>query len=170
MVNKNKTTRNTRKKRLTAEEYSKQVEKRSIKKSVKKGITTSEIKNLLGATQTEVNQHSKRLLEPIIKDKEMLELVATPENMSKMKHRLEHRIKVKDLTGRVLLTTHIMNKTTEKAIMDIKTAIQDEGQEIDGKSPHIIDNLKEKGWLNIKKETDGIIATVELTTIFRKGN
>lgn len=154
-----------------AEQYLRKIKRTpTINQAIKRGITTSNIPDALRATQAQIKQAKKDILKNLVADPELLELLTLPENMNKLKHRLEYRVEFKDQQGKTLATVGTFNKTPEEVVNELKKTIV-EGEEIDHtKTPTLarkLEQLKTYTKLNIKEK--GKVKRAFINIVFRKG-
>lgn len=143
--------------------YIKKIKKRgTISKVIKGGIVGITISNVQKITKREIFEKTKKMLEPLVLDKEILELIAKEENMQKIKHRLEYRITISDGKGKKIEAS-LFNKTPMQALLKLKEVFG-EGKTVDYPERA----LKELGWIPSGKSEKITVKYVACTIIFRK--
>lgn len=112
----------------------------SIQKYLRKGISKATIDPTTKITNTLINKITKKLLLPIVNDKQALKLLSTPENFKKLKNRLEYHLTGSN-KGKLNLEANTHGKTILKAITETQTAINTTGSKYNK-----IKNLKNNNW------------------------
>lgn len=109
-------------KETPAEKYLKHVvkDKRRIDKLISKGITETAIENLNLLDRGSTHKAYMKMLEPLVKDKELLEIIALEENIKKFKHRIQTNIIMKSADGKVEIELKTFNKTIDEIRRDLK--------------------------------------------------
>lgn len=94
--------------------------RRNIDKLISKGITETTVNNLHKFSRNRIHKTYMEMLSPLVKDKELLHIIALNENVQKFKHRIQTIIEFKSEDGRVELELRTFNKTLEQVERDIK--------------------------------------------------
>jgi hypothetical protein len=151
------------------EKYLKKVSKRgNLNTSIKKGIASVEIKDIKKADNKTIFDKQKELLSELVLDNKLLELIVSEENMKKMKHRFEHRIKIVDAEGKTLIEANKFNVTLTQLAKEIKKLIRDNEEVSDVSPREVTTKLKSNGY-QPRFNSPGNVKRVEVQTIFRKG-
>jgi len=74
------------------------------------------------------------MLKPLVKDKELLEIIALEENVKKFKHRIQTNIFMKSADGKVEIELKTFNKTIDEIKRDLKDLMKQDVFESDLKS------------------------------------
>lgn len=144
--------------------YLKEIEKRpTIHEAIKEGITQVTIKNIHKVSQKTIQDAQKDLLKDLIIDKNLINLVTTPENTKKLASRYENRIMVKDTEGKVVAIAVKYNTTPEQVINEIKNNLKQFGEE-----EYIEKKLGKMGYQTDGRSGKVIIGNIDMTIIFRK--
>lgn len=99
--------------------YLKKIKKRgTIDQTIKRGITDAYIYNTKAQT-SELNTVKRKLLGPLVMDKEHLELLITHENFKKLKHRYEYHISFKGDGNKELARSYEHNQTPEEVLQKL---------------------------------------------------
>lgn len=151
-----------------AQKYLKKLKKqyggRSLERLLKKGIQAVRINNILTATNNTIHVANRKLIQDIVLDKRIQDIIASEENMKKMKFRLEHRIELINTKGETLATLNKVGKTLRETTNDLKNTLQ-KGQEI--KYEKSLNTLKGLGY-NTNFNQKGTLNRIQVTTILRK--
>lgn len=152
-----------------AQQYTQQIKKtKNIQQHLKKGITQTTIPNVLTATQETINKAKQKLLEPLVLDKQILQIITTPQNFNKLQHRIEYKLNVKNEKEETLGTTNKFNDNPENIIHQTKQIIKKDESIKKSETSKIQRKLENNGWNKYEHKKDGYIETVSLTLIFRK--
>lgn len=152
--------------------YIKIKQKPTMNQIIKKGITTETINNTKNTNQQQINQIKRKLLEPLIKDQQLLEILSEDQNFNKLKNRLDYKLTIQGetITGQAELAKAEKHGTTiNEAIQEInQTIIIGERTKKDETTP-LIQRLKDLGWYNTETLLEGYITNPKLTITLRKG-
>lgn len=108
-----------------AQKYLKTVGKRKrIDDLIGKGITETTVANLLLTGRKGSHQAYKKMLEPLVKDKELLDIIALEENVNKFKHRIQASITITSSDGVVEIPLKIFNKSLIEIENDFKSILR----------------------------------------------
>lgn len=163
--------------RRSAEQYLKKVKKgKKIDESIAKGISYYKVRNALTSREAEKREAKEKLFSRLVYDKELLGLLITDENLKKISHRFEYKIRITDRIGTTLATTTGFLRTPDRAIEEIRQNIH-EGEEIkyDGfessstATMPTAKRLEAIGYEKLKIIRTGTISGAEITIVFRKG-
>lgn len=89
--------------------------------NLNKGTTTTTIENTFKFTPQDIKQQYKTLLKPLIKDDDILDIMASEENMQKIQYRLQYQITLTDINGNQIANlNHIGQKTITRVLTDMK--------------------------------------------------
>jgi len=104
-----------------AEKYLRKVEKsKKIEDLISVGITESDIGDLRFTGKKNMHEAYKKMLKPLVKDKELLNILALEENVRKFKHRLQTTIVMSSEDGRVEIAIKTFNKDLAEIKNDFK--------------------------------------------------
>lgn len=95
----------------------------TIDEILNKGTTTTTITNIHKTTQNEQKKALKKILTPITKDKQLLDILTQPHNLNQYKHRLEYKTTLYN-KNKPLITTTTTNTTPQQHSQTIKKAIE----------------------------------------------
>lgn len=138
-----------------------------IDKEIQPGISKTNIKNIERLTGNQAQIEYKKLLSPLVKDKELLDLLATEHNVQKFKNRLELVINIHG-EGQILGTINKIGVTLIEATNDMKKLIKEIGL-IDKQYPKILTDWLKENKYNIKQlYKTGVINNIHGQLIFRK--
>lgn len=144
-----------------------------IEKTINQGITQTTINNIYQTNTQDTTNAIKTLLQPLVKDQEILNLLTQDQNQQKLKHRLQHQIQIQDNTNQTLLNLqHIGKKTIQQVINEIQKNIP-AGTNIDSeegtpKNTNILlQTLRQLGYTT-QTTHQGTTAKAKLTITFRK--
>lgn len=154
----------------SAEQYIARLKRKgyNIERNLKGGIGKTTIKNAYATNPNKIKKHTKELLKYNVLDKELLELIATEENIEKIKHRLEYIIEIKGRDGETLATARTHNKTPKKVINELKRNIKP-GEKVEEKSPNKIrDIFKALHYKGYRHQSEGKVQKINIEIIFRK--
>lgn len=134
------------------------------------GRTNNTIHNAESKTLPQVHEEYRKLLEPLVKDEDLLVMIATEHNMMKpsMRVRLEHHGILKDAQGSIIGKFHVPpGSTTWEVINELREALP-KGKSIDiGHATGSKRIASDK--IHYIHNQVGIIDDIDLTTVFRKG-
>lgn len=133
----------------------------TIQQGYKKGISTTTIQNIKEATDEKVKQHIKELLKPMVKDKDLLEILAEQANFEKLKNRTQYKTIATGQNKEKLVTAELYNSELSKAIKDTKDVLWI-GDEVNKGYNKQANRLKAKGWQNAENKADGTIARIDM--------
>lgn len=153
--------------------------KPKIDKIIKKGITRATIKNIYNTNNLEIKNAYKKLLKPLVKDKGLLELLCTEENINKLRYRFEHRIifngqpkiyegEYEPYNTELTTITNIGKKNTKQVIQQITQQIPPGSELNETRLFKLLDRLKEQGY-NYHHKDSGRVSGARLEIIFRRG-
>lgn len=165
-----KTTRKGRTRAIrSAEQYIGKIKRKgTINQAIKKGSTYIKIDSHI--TTGQLKEQKKKLLSPLVLDKDLLEILITEENLKKIKYRLEYRISLKNRQGETIATTETFDKLPEETITRINEAIKDQEDINDKEKKYNIDKrLKNAGFNDLHLIKYGKVHKKEITIVFRKG-
>lgn len=139
-----------------------------IEKSIKSGVTKVLIPEIRNISNNELNKYKEKLLKKLVKDKELLKIIATEHNFEKIKHRIEHKIIIQQ-DKNTLVTCSTFNKSPEKLKSEIERNIKN-GELVDNKGYNstIKRKLELLQYQNISLQKDGNINKVSIEMKFRK--
>jgi hypothetical protein len=150
-----------------AEQYLAKVKKEgTLTSQLKKGVSTSTIKNILVSGNSDFSRVKKELLENLVIDKSLSKILTSEENFNKLKNRLDFVVLAKN-DNETLIELSAHGKTLNKVKTELKKAL--EGNT--GVSKHkyrFLDYLKKNGWEGERKG-EGTIKYVEVKVTLRKG-
>lgn len=170
----------TKKKLKKIEKYEKILKKYpKVETTLKSGYAGTTINNAKELTPYRMLNSYKRLLmnkdklgdgHGIIRDKELLELITTSENIEKWKHRIMYETQIFNEKGEL---THQINNTNVKTIGELKSEVIDYiqlGMEVGSFSDKMNEQQIEKdGWKISSGTTNkGKIKDIKIKMIFRK--
>lgn len=144
-----------------------------IQTLIKKGIQSTTIKNSYTANRNNIKEAIKKILQPLVIDKQFLEILSLPHNVEQFKSRLEHRITTTGTNNERLNTGNTTNKSTYTVIQELQKNTK-KGEEIlndnsytEQQTPFYMKmkNLK----YNMNPEKEGRIKNISVTIILRKG-
>lgn len=143
--------------------------KPTLAKAFKKGITNSVLNDSLSASYNAINVALKQLFRPLVLDNDLLDALAQPETVNKLRNRLEHRITLKGTRGEVLATSGIFKKGTYEAVQELQKKLS-KGEQVTQESPNAVrEKLKALGYTGYGYQQNGSVQTVHMNIIFRKG-
>lgn len=155
--------------------------RKPLEQTIEKGIGITIIKNIQTAGNTELKKAYKELLKNLVLDKELLNMIAIDDTMSKLRYRIEQKAifngeaelergKYENIETKLGIATTIGQKTPRETIQDIKTMMTDNTLlYISGKGgSSLIQKLNNAGY-TYKHQQDGKAGRVDLMLIFRKG-
>ena len=117
------------------------LKKYKIDKLISKGITETSLNNIGSLNITNAHSAYKRMLSPLVKDKELINILSLDENVRKFKHRIQTNIVLESNDGKVEIELKTFNKTLIDVRSDFRNIISKEGVfEKDLK------NIREKGY------------------------
>lgn len=153
-----------------ADRYLKRIRKQTpIQQIIKKGISTAVIPNALKTGKITLEKTKQDLLRRLVLDNDLLKVVATTENIKKIKTRLEYRINILNPKGETLATTSTFNKIPETVINELQNSIVI-GETIKKlETPKIENKLKNIGYKGFTRHKDGQVNSIRIQIIFRKG-
>lgn len=152
----------------TADRYLQQIKKKgTIESKIKAGTTTITTNDFHKANNNRLQSIKKEMLRPLIKDEEVLNIIATPENFKKLKHRLEYRIKIEGKDGEELTELGKTNSTPEEIQTWLKEQGIQEGNLLTYEVAKALHYMHNFSYTKVKEE---IIGKVTTTITFRKGN
>jgi len=106
---------------------------------------------------------------PIVRDKELLELITRSENVDKWKHRILFEVHLKNERGEMLAT---ISNTTIKLIGELKKEVLNEihlNEDYEGQYRRIMDRVSNKGYrVNQGTTKKGRVKIIDVKMIFRK--
>lgn len=141
-----------------------------IDEEIKTGLTEATINNGLTITRLGIHKATMKTLKPLVKDQGILKILAMNENITKIKHRFEHRIEI--LSGRKITATgKIFNKTTEEVANETRKAYLEKDYTDQLDTNDIVGILKTKYGYDMKRETNkrNKVTAIRIRIIFRKG-
>jgi aspartate carbamoyltransferase regulatory subunit len=154
------------KKRLTVQKYLKKTKRQiPIKASLNSGVTTAKIKDILKSSQRELHEKKKELIRPLIKDKKILNIMATEENFSKLRTRLEYSVIGTDEKGKKVFTANVWNKTPQEVQQMARKQLEGRTTKFEYWEKH--PELTE--WKNKRTYEGGRIKKLNVAVTFRKG-
>lgn len=108
-----------------AKKYLKKVEKsKKIDDLISKGITETSLGNLRGATKPQINNAYRKMLEPLVKDKKLIEILSLEENVKKFKHRIQASINIVSSDGAVQINLKTFNKDVAEITNDFRNIVK----------------------------------------------
>lgn len=157
--------------RQQAQAYIRRIRKTgSIEAKIQTGTAKINIEKANHQTPSTINTKIKQLLGQLIMDKNIIEIMSQNDNLEKIKHRFEYKIRITGEQGETLMEFNKFNTTPNKAITEIKQATE-EGETIQkgsgqGKTRRQFKNLR---WNEIGVESrEGKIKQANLTITLRK--
>jgi hypothetical protein len=116
-------------KETPANKYLRKVDIRGgrIDNLIEKGITTNIVSNLKVLDRKMIHNTYIKMLKPLVKDKELLEILATEENIKKFKQRIQTSVTVTSKEEGIRFELRIFNKTLEEVSNDFKEIGKKEG-------------------------------------------
>lgn len=150
--------------------YQKQIsQQKSLTRQIRKGITQTIITDALNTPPTDAHKITKKLLQKLVKDDDLLNIISKDENMQKIQTRLTYNIDLMDKDGKTKIAhiTSFGQKTVMKTLIELHDILR-VGEEIKGHSPTIKMKLEEKGY-NYQHLHDGQLKNVQITVKFIKG-
>lgn len=162
---KGKRTRETRQ----AEQYIARIKKQgTLLSKIKKGITTAKIQNTTTTNQGTITKAKQELLKSLVLDNKLLKIITTEENFKKLTQRLEYTFEAKNEKGQTLIQGFKHGTTPEKAIQELKEALQG-NQAIKSRTRNpFTDKIQNKNW-QTETKVMGNIKNIEMTITFRRG-
>lgn len=150
--------------------YLKKIKKKgTIEQNIKKGIGKATITNISRTGNTQKKQALRKLLKNLVIDKEIREIMILPENINKLKHRMEYKITFYNDEAEPLLRSSKMNTTIENVLQDTQW-VEQQRERIDNTSPQkVTEQLKRTGWKNIQLTKEGNCTHTKLEIKFMKG-
>lgn len=141
-------------KETPAERYLKRAvsDKRRIDKLISKGITETTINRVSTIDRRSTHKAYVKMLSPLVKDKELLSIIALEENVKKFKHRIQSSIKLTSLDGNIEINLKTFNKTLMEINNDMRLFRKQDINEED------LQNVLKKGY-----RMDGIPRGVDIT-------
>lgn len=144
----------------------------SISTSIKGGITKNYEPNINTMTNHKIHEYNKKLLRKLVKDNEILEMIAKEENMRKLSHRQEHTITLRNEHGETLGTATRYNRTTRETIQELLNSDLI-GQQIRNITADYQSGINHKlrniGYTKTEMKKTGTIRTISIETNFIKG-
>lgn len=145
-------------------------EQKPIEEIITKGISFTKIQHANETNPSEVRKAMKKLLEPVVYDEELLEILTMPENIAKIKHRLELRIEAKNEKDEVFAVFNKFNTSPYVAVTELKNTIPNGMELRHGHTPELHNRLKNIKWIHIQDyPNDGKLKNMTMTITFRKG-
>ena len=137
-----------------AQKYLKKVGKsRKIEDLIGKGITETTISNLKYTGRKRTHTAYVNMLSPLVKDKELLRILALEENVNKFKHRIQTIVTLSSIEGDMEINLKVFNKSLSDISNDFKSIT---------KKVDVVENdlwdLMDKGY-----KMDGIPKGVDIT-------
>lgn len=132
---------------------------------MKKGLVHTTIPNTKTITEQDIQTAIKTLLKPMIKDQQMLNIMAERQNWEKLKNRTEYTIQAQGKTG-TLLQANLYNNTIDKAIKDINDILHT-GDEVKKGYDKYTKQFKTRGWQNAENKQDGTIERTQLKIVLQ---
>lgn len=141
-------------KETPAEKYLKTVvkDKRKIDKLISKGITETSVTNLQLLDRSRSHAVYQKMLRPLVKDKELLHILALEENVRKFKHRIQTQVVLSSGDGKISINLKAFNKT----LGDINTDLI--GIKKGSMNEEDLQNILKKGY-----KLDGVPRGVDIT-------
>lgn len=133
-----------------------------LKQQYNKGISTTTISNTKTTTEQQTRQAIKRLLTPMVKDQDLLNILSETQNFEKLKNRTEYTTQAIGTNNETLTKANLYNNTIEKALKDTNEILQI-GDEIKKGYDKQTKRLKERGWQNAENQNNGTIHRTQLT-------
>lgn len=128
---------------------------------ISKGISeNAEIGDLKNADRATVRKAYKDMLRPLVKDEKLLDILALEENVEKFKYRIQTKITIVGLDGKIKLTFSGFNKSIDNIFNDF-------GKIINKKNVYNEDlkKLKEMGYALTEIEGTDIKSTYESQSV-----
>lgn len=138
----------------------------SINKSIKNGLTTATIKNAHETNLASYEQTKKTVLEPLIKDKDILNIMQKEHNFQKLGYRIEHKIRILNNENNILMTASKLGNTPQQEIEKLKKLIKRNDEITD--YGEIREKLKQNKWIISQLTREGNIKRIEYKLTFRK--
>lgn len=150
--------------------YLKEIKRRPhIQKAIKAGMTKVEIQDIHQITPKQLFQHKKKLLEPLVLDKQLLKILAKEENFKKIKHRLEYGFEVYDKNGRLLTHTKKFNEAPGEALKQARRIFYTGAfVKLQGTPDDVGEKLKYYGFKTRTRVGEGYVKKVKVIIVFRK--
>lgn len=161
----------TKSKKVTKAEtrYLKKIRKRGkISQHITRGLSKTVIQDVLTAGAGETKTAIDKLLKPLVKDKQIREILGTEENLNKLITRFEYRVKLFDEAGKELMEFNKFNNTPQRQIVELQNTLKGESVEEDYEYNRLLEKLKLIQAENINTKNYGKIAKARLTIIFRR--
>lgn len=107
-----------------------------------KGITeTGVLDNMVKVDRAKIKKAYVKMLEPLVKDKDLLNILVRPENVEKFKHRIEGKITMIDEKNKVNMVFRVFNKSIDEMTTDLRDIMNGEKLWIKD-----VRNLRNKGY------------------------
>lgn len=104
-----------------AQQYAKKTIKYPSFSNIEKGMTKLKLEDIHHISDNDTRNAYKKLLSPLVMDKELLELITLENNIQKIKHRFEHKLDIIGETkGRRGTLIIIGKKSLQEIIEDMK--------------------------------------------------
>lgn len=143
---------------------------KSVEELIQRGITSTEVYNILTAQEEQAEAAIKKLLDQHITEPELKRIMSQENNQQKIKHRMEHIITIYGYAGEVLAEIrHIGNRTIREIIIDIRNTLKPQEELKDwylGFKDRLDAHSNVKYHYEHKK--NGKVMIAKLTTILRK--
>lgn len=145
-------------------------EQKPIEEQITKGISFVKIQHAHETNNGEVRKALTKLLEPVVYDKELIQILVLPENIAKIKHRLELKLEIKNEKDETFAVFNKFNESPYVAITELKNTIPS-GIELEHKhTPELHNRLKNNKWIHIQDyPNNGKLKNSIMTITFRKG-
>jgi len=151
-----------------ADQYvSKLKKQKPILDTIKRGIKSVRINNMLNVNIDELQRVKKELLYDLVLDKQLLNILIKDNNFNKLANRLDYVIQAKDSNGNVLIDASIHGQPLIAVKSHVQNAFRGNKQ-VNKHKYHFLKYLKNVGYEGELKG-DGIIDNVCVTITFRRG-
>lgn len=155
----------TTERRKGAQKKAPQIE---IEKQLRRSRKDAIINNIYEIDGNGIKKKAEQMLSKAVKDKDILKVIATEQNVAKIRDRIEHKIELKDEQGRTLATANRIGVTPWEAIRQLKSEIKQGEKTGRGKTDEITNKLEGLAWKNARTTQMGTIHSIKMTITFRK--
>lgn len=142
--------------------------RRRIDRIIQSGTTTHYQTNALSLNTAQKKKIYSAVLSPLVKDSQLLGILTQPNNIEKIKNRLEYTAILKDRNNRSLAEINKIGTTFEDFTQALTNSGVRNGIELQDASPTIANKVKDKG-LNYSHLNNGVVSQIDVKVTFRKG-